>query len=105
MKAGKLDREIIIEHPVQSTDELGGIETTWMPKAQVWASKEDVSDGERVRAAEVGASVTTRFRIHWGADVKVTDRVICEGRTYDIFGVKEINRHEGQEITAAARAE
>jgi SPP1 family predicted phage head-tail adaptor len=105
MKAGKLDREISIEHPVQSTDELGGIETVWMPKAQVWASKEDVSDGERARVSELGASVTTRFRIHWGADAKVTDRVICEGRVYDLVAVKELGRHEGQELSGNARAE
>ena len=74
----------------------------------VWASKADISDGERWRAGEVSAQVTTRFRVRWnGTTSAITpkDRLACEGREYDITGIKEIGRREGLEITAAARAD
>jgi SPP1 family predicted phage head-tail adaptor len=74
----------------------------------VWASKEDIKDGERYAAQEVGAEVTTRFRIRWSDAVKNFDprgRVLFDGRTYSISAVKELGRREGLEITAAARAE
>lgn len=74
----------------------------------VWASKADISDGERWRAGQVQAHVTTRFRLRWSsvtAGLTAKDRVTCEGRTYDIVAVKEIGRREGVEITAAARTD
>lgn len=105
MEAGKLDRRISIERAVITTDPLGGDSYVWSELAEVWAEVLPISDGERWRAAEVAANVTTRFRIRWGANVTVEDRIAYDGRTYEIVGVKEIGRREGQEITAAARAE
>lgn len=105
MKAGDLDRRIVIERATTTTNDFGEEIQTWAPLAEVWAQVLPISDGERWRAAEVAAHVTTRFRIRWGLGVTVLDRVFYEGREYDIAAVKEIGRHEGQEITAAARAE
>jgi SPP1 family predicted phage head-tail adaptor len=105
MEAGKLDRRITVERATTTTDAYGGEVATWVPLGTVWAAVEPISDGERFRAAEVAAQVTTRFRIRWGLGVTVEDRVVYDGRTYGIVGVKEIGRREGQEITAAARAE
>lgn len=105
MEATKLDRLISIERAVITTDPFGGDSYVWSELAEVWAEVKPISDGERWRAAQVLASVTTRFRIRWGAGVKVTDRIIYDGLVYDIAAVKEIGRREGQEITAAARAD
>jgi head-tail adaptor len=84
--------------------------------AEVWAnhgtprsaSRADISDGERWRAGEVQAHVTTRFVVHSDsltAAVTPKDRLVCEGRTYDISGIKEVGRGRFLEITAAARAD
>lgn len=105
MEAGKLDRRIAIERAIKTTDAVGGEVLSWLPLATVWASVAPISDGERWRAAEVSAGVTTRFQIRWGAAVTVEDRILYDGRVYEIVGVKEIGRREGQEITASARAE
>lgn len=105
MKSGKLDRRVTIQRVAVVLDDFGGEIETWTDHATVWAQVLPVSDGERWRAEQVSATVSTRFRIRWGAGVRVTDQIIYEGRTYDIVGVKEIGRREGQEITAAARAE
>lgn len=107
MNAGKLDRRITLQRFTATQDEGSGEEVeTWATLATVWASKRDVSDGERVAAAEVQAEVTTRFQIRWSsevADLSAKDRLVCEGVTYAITGTKELNRHEGIEITAARR--
>ena len=105
MEAGKLDRRITIERATTVTDAFGAEIATWSPVATVWAAYQPVSDGERLRAAEVGASLTARFTIRWGHDVTVEDRIVFDGRTFEVVGVKEIGRREGQEISAAARAE
>ena len=69
----------------------------------VWASKTPISDGERFRADAVARNQTDRFVVRYSAltaSIKGTDRLVCEGVTYGIAGLKEIGRREGIEITA-----
>lgn len=98
-----LERKSVVQN------DLGEEIDSWLPLvSDVFAKKRDVSDGERVAAAEVSATITTRFEIPWAeeySDLNPTDRLICDGRTYDIWGAKELGYREGIEITAAARAE
>jgi SPP1 family predicted phage head-tail adaptor len=106
MRAGALDRRIVIERVTITPDEFNGATETWATLATVWASKSDVKDGERMRAGSVSSEITTRFRIRYSttvADVSPKDRIQFDGLVFDIVAVKEINRREGIEITAAAR--
>ena len=71
-------------------------------------AKRDVSDGERSRASEVQAIITARFQLRWSAfsaGLTPKDRLVCEGREYDITGIKEIQRRRVLEISASARAD
>ena len=106
MEAGKLDRRLTLRRNTPSTDEFGGETADWSDVATVWASKEDVRDAERVRAQQVGASITTRFQIRPladGARPSVKDHVICEGIEYEVGAVKEIARRAGWELSATAQ--
>lgn len=108
MQAGKLDRRITIERASETRDAFNNITYSWTPLVTVWAAKLDVRDAERWSAQEVGAEITTRFQIRWSTaveDVNPKDRIVFDGRTYDINAVKEMGRREGLEITAAARAD
>lgn len=108
MEAGKLDRRITILRAVNTGNAFNEPVASWEPLATVWASKEDIRDGERIRAQTISADITTRFQIRHStvvADVNAKDRVLCEGKTYDIFSVKEIGQRVGFEITATARAD
>ena len=108
MTAGTLDRRLQFSRATFSDDGLSSVET-WADWGQpVWASKVDVSDGERWRAGSVAAQITTRFRVRYSAftaDLSPKDRLTCEGTTYDITGIKEFGRRDMLEITAAARAD
>lgn len=106
MDARALDRRITIERAIETEDDLGGVVRDWVALASdIPAQVLPISDGERWRAEEFAAHVTHRFQIRWGFGVLPTDRIVYDGRTFDIPGVKELGRHEGQEITASARAE
>lgn len=106
---GKLDRKITIQAKSVSQNEFGEEIETWATFASVYAAKADVSDSERMAAAEVSATITTRFRVRWSSALAAVNpgdhRVVLEGRVYDISGIKELGTREGLELTAAARAE
>lgn len=109
MEAGKLDRQITLLARVLTKNGFNEEVETWPgPGLTVWASYEPVKDAERLRAAEVAASITARFQIRWSPDVaglSEVDRLSFDSRSFDIVAVKEINRREGLEISATARAE
>jgi SPP1 family predicted phage head-tail adaptor len=72
------------------------------------AKKTPISDGERFRANEIGSQANVRFLTRWdefSGDVDTKDRIICEGKTYEIVGTKEIGRRKEVEITAAVRSD
>jgi head-tail adaptor len=89
-------------------DGFSTVETWANHGTPVWASKTDISDGERFRAGEVAAHITSRFQVthsKFTAALTPKDRLVCEGRTFDIVGIKQIGRRVMLEITAAARAD
>ena len=106
--AGKRDRKVKLERWGITRDEWNNPVEGWTTISEPWASKYDVSDTERLRAAEVGSTLTARFVIRWSkkvVDLNTKDRLTCEGLTYDVVGVKELGRREYIEITAAARSD
>jgi SPP1 family predicted phage head-tail adaptor len=108
MRGGALDERITIERATFTSNTYGEPIQTWAVLATVWASREDVSDGERWRAAEVSATISHRFRIRFSntvADVNPKDRIRFDGRVFDIHHVKELGRRAGLELTASARAD
>lgn len=108
LPAGKRDRRLKLQRAHTQKNSLNEDVHTWVTLATVWAEKLDVSDGERVQAAEVGANLTTRFRILYSstvADLNPRDRCVLGTLVFDIVGVKELGRREGLEITANARTD
>jgi len=108
MEAGTLDRRVQFRRGTLVDDGFASVPAWADFGAPVWASKTDVSDGERYRANEVAASVTARFVVRYSpftASISPADRMVCAGREYDITNIKEIGRREGLEMTASARAD
>ena len=106
MRAGELDRRIGILRATTTQDAFNAAIETWSEVLSVWASKEDVSDGERFRAGGLSASRLTRFQVRWSAaanEITPKDRISFDGLLYDILAVKELDRRNGIEITAATR--
>lgn len=108
MTAGNLDRRVQFQRASISDDGFQSVETFAAHGSPVWSSKADISDGERFRAGEVAAQITSRFQVRhsaFTAALTPKDRLVCEGRTFDIVGIKQIGRRVMLEITAAARAD
>ena len=105
--AGALDRRISIEKLEESTDEAGQPTSAWLPYLEVWAAREPLAGKETFAAQQVKADADTGYRIR-NPHVTVSpkwQRIVDQGRVYDIRSVLEIGRGEGLAIQAQARAE
>ena len=108
MSAGGMDRRITIERASIAKDGFGAEVKTWAGFATVWAKSTPVSDGEKWRAGEIGATISHRFKIRWSqklASLNAKDRLRFDGKVFEIHGVKEIGRRQHFEISASTRAE
>lgn len=108
MTAGKLDRRISFERFTVTDDGYQSVETWAAHGGAVYASKTDVSDGERMRAGEVSASLTSRFVVrssNFTRGLTPKDRIKYKGNAFNIFGTKELGRNDYIEITAGARTD
>ncbi|MEP9401863.1 phage head closure protein [Sphingomonas sp. VNH70] len=88
-------------------DGLSSVPGGMLPIGRRWARKADISDGERIEAAQQGQTLTTRFVVR--ADtltraVTAKDMLDCRGVRYAIVGTKETrDRTPAIEITATAQ--
>lgn len=104
MKAGDLDRRITILALTVERDDFGGVVETWSEVATVWARYLPGAGNERFMAATTYAETQARFHIRWRGDVTPEYRLSYDGKEWDILSVNEIERREGLEIAAKARA-
>ena len=103
MQAGRLDRRASLQHVTRTRSlESGQMVDSYEEYASVWASKLDGIGREAVQGLQVTGQITTQFRIRHRTDVQMTDRIVCEGLTYNIHSIAEIGRREGLEILATA---
>jgi len=113
LAAGRRDARIELHRAHTLKNGLNEDVPTWTMVGKRWAERLDASDGERLRAAEVGATITTRFRVLRDSltrTITPKDRIVMRDsvggdRVFDISGVKDLNGGEGLEITAAARTD
>lgn len=105
MQSGDLDRRIVLQRATVTLDGFGGEVETWAPLRTVWAQYLPGPGREAWRSAEVAAVTEARFIIRWGQGVTVRDRVLYDGKVYDVRGVIEIGRREGQELSVSSRAD
>lgn len=107
MTAGNLDRRVTFSRATPSNTPLGLIES-WSEIGTVWASRKDVSDGERAAAGMMQATLVSRFVVRsseFSRALTPKDRLTEGGRSYQILGIKEVGRRDFLEITAEARAD
>ena len=92
MTGPMLDRVVQFRRYTETDDGFSTVKE-WEDHGPVTrAAKKDVSDSERWRASEVYASLTTRFVVRWSPftrDLNPKDRLVCDGMTYEITGIKE----------------
>lgn len=103
-----LDRRIRIERNTPVQDEYGQEIENWSELVTLHASWRRASAKETLASAEVSATASDVFEIRWSpawSSVNPRDRLVYDGRTYDIASIQEMGRRDGIRINALARAE
>ena len=105
MRTGRLDRKVTAQRPTTAW-ENGERPEAWADTATFWASVDEATGRERIRAGQVDAaqpvvvtaryadaqSVTTRDRIRLGGTEDEPEGVL------DVVSVREVGRREGLEF-------
>ncbi|RWD80459.1 MAG: head-tail adaptor protein [Mesorhizobium sp.] len=102
MRAGKLDRIIILQREVQSVLDSGDVLSSWTTVATVRAEVVQLSADEFLTGFGEAESTAIIFRIRYLADITTADRVSYAGKVYNLKEVSEIGRKRGLELRAAS---
>lgn len=103
--AGRLDRRLQFQRAVLVDDGLEQVETWGDHGSPIWGSRTDTRDGEKWAAGQETATLMSRFVVRWSgftAGITPADRFTCDGREWEVAGLKEIGRREWIEITATS---
>ncbi len=106
LNSGSLNRRIQIRRYTESgRDQFGGSVGEWGDYGSaIFARRRDVSDAERLSAGAWDNKLVTRFIIRataFGRSIARYDRLVHEGVTFEIDGIKEVPDNRGfLEITA-----
>ena len=105
MKAGELDRRILIQRPVPVRNAHGEEITGWVDVASTWAKFERVSGTEEFQAEQRSARQQVRFTIRYRSGIEPTMTVVYDGERYEIEDVGEAGegRRDGLVLTGYAR--
>lgn len=87
MKAGKLRHRITIQNPVETTNDVGDVTTTWEDFATVWAEIIPLSGREYWESKQVNSEVTGKIRIRYLAGVTPKMRAKFGDRIFNIEAV------------------
>ena len=102
MRAGTLDQRIVIERLEGGVDELGQPFEDWATVATVWASVQPLVGREFIAAQAVQSEVTTRVVIRYMAGLTAADRVLHNGRVYEVTAVLDV-RSQNDELVLMCR--
>jgi SPP1 family predicted phage head-tail adaptor len=84
VRAGKLDRTIVIERATATVDDYGAPVEAWVPLATVRAQVVQSSTDEYIRDRGASTETTIIFRTRFVEGVTVADRVTYDGKPHDL---------------------
>jgi head-tail adaptor len=120
MRAGPLDRRVIVQRVTRSLGDDGGPIETWAAVGPArWARRRPVSGEERFTTEQLAAKEQVEFQLRWSSDLAALqplDQIIEPASDasfspvptrsiYDIVAVQEVGRREGLRVVTARRAD
>lgn len=96
MRAGRLNKRVVIQSVTETRDSKGGITQTWATFSTVWASVEPLVGKEYFSSKQVNAETSIKIRIRYLTNVTSKMRVKFGSRIFEIVSppidIREGNR-------------
>lgn len=102
LRAGKLDREIIITRLSETVSDSGNVVKSWTPLHTVRAEKVELTAAENLEAFGNVAAGQVVFRLRYVDGITPADRILFDGVNFDIESVTELGRRHGLELRGVA---
>ena len=100
MKAGRLDRRIVIQENTEVKASNGQRTLTWSTFITTWSNPVEKDGAEKTDNNNRSTIRMVNFRIRFRDDITNDMRVIWENKYYKIEDTKELGRREGLIINA-----
>lgn len=103
MRAGKLDRQIVLQGLTNTVDAYGTPVETWATFATLRAQIVQQGTDEFLRAGGAVPETAIVFRARFVAGVTTSHRVSYGGAIFNLKEVKELGRREGLELRCTSQ--
>lgn len=90
MQSGRLRHRITIQEPVESSDGMGGVTTTWNTFATIWANIRPLRGREYIAAQQTQSGITHKIEIRYLENLTPKKRVKWNSRYFDIESVLDV---------------
>lgn len=106
MLAGRLNRRLTIQQPVETQSLSGEIITTFADVTTVWAEQLPLNGSEFFTQEQIVARRSSTFRIRYSKalfeQMTAKYRVVLDGRSYDVTDIREPLQRQELEIDCFA---
>jgi SPP1 family predicted phage head-tail adaptor len=100
MRAGLMDRVLILQRVTTAATDSGAVSETWNNVVTLRAQLVSTAIDEINKAQGDTTNINVTFRTRWCHDVRLSDRLIFQDQLFNITQTKEIGRRRGLEIKA-----
>lgn len=83
-RIAELDRRLVLEAPLNTPDDIGGVERSWVFVDVIWARVMALSGLERFEGEREESAITHLITIRWRPDVTGAMRLRLGARTFAI---------------------
>ena len=83
-RIGELDRRVVLEAPVNTPDEIGGVLRSWVFVDVIWAHVRALAGAERFEGEREESVITHVICIRWRPDITGAMRLRLGARTFAI---------------------
>lgn len=106
MQPGRMDQKITLQRRVETADGAGGVKVSWQDFAEnpcLWAEVIAKAGRESMMDGRPTATFTVLFTIWNRGDIVETDRILWQGATYNIRGIRRESTRAGRLVIEAER--
>lgn len=89
---GRLNRRLVLEAPMETPDDAGGVVRAYSDVGTIWADVTPVAARSDVEAESAGATVTHRIRVRSGPTITTWHRLRLDALVFRIVSVRAHDR-------------